>query len=179
MEPLRGGRLSKEPPPEVAKLWASMTTHRTPTEWALLWVWEHPEVSVVLSGMSSMQQITENLAVADRSGPGVLNPEELAVVDKISQAYRKLSPIPCTGCGYCLPCPNNVEIPRIFELYNDAIMYHDLIVARMFYAGRFGLKPEQRADQCIACEKCVEKCPQKIPIPEWLKKVHVFLDPKT
>jgi predicted aldo/keto reductase-like oxidoreductase len=178
MEPLRGGRLSKEPPQEVAKLWASVATHRSPTEWALLWVWEHPEVSVVLSGMSSMQQIIKNLAVADRCGPGVLTSDELAVVDKVSQAYRQLSPVPCTGCGYCLPCPNSVEISRIFELYNDAIMYDDPVIARMFYAGRFGLKPEQRANQCIACEKCIEKCPQKTSIPEWLKKVHEFLSPK-
>jgi predicted aldo/keto reductase-like oxidoreductase len=179
MEPMRGGRLSKEPPREVADLWASAATKRTPTEWALLWVWEYPEATVVLSGMSSMQQVTENLAVADRCGPGVLSSEELALVDKVRQAYRKLSPVPCTGCRYCMPCPNDVEIARIFEMYNDAIMYDDPILSRMFYSGRFGLKPEQRADQCIACETCLEKCPQKTPIPEWLKKAHEFLSPKT
>jgi predicted aldo/keto reductase-like oxidoreductase len=179
MEPLLGGRLSKEPPPEVAKLWASASTRRTPTEWALLWIWEHPEVSVVLSGMSSMQQITDNLAVADHSGPGVLTSDELALVDKVSQAYRQLSPVPCTGCGYCLPCANNVEISRIFEMYNDAIMYDDPEMSRRFYGGRFGLKPEQLADQCIVCEECIEKCPQKISIPEWLKKAHEFLIPQT
>jgi predicted aldo/keto reductase-like oxidoreductase len=178
MEPMRGGRLSKEPPQEVAKLWARTATYRSPTEWALLWVWEHPEVSVVLSGMSSMQQLTENLAVAERSGPGVLTSNELTVVEKVRQAYRKLSSVPCTGCGYCMPCPNNVEIPRIFELYNDAIIYNDPILSRMFYSGRFGLKPEQRADKCTACEECIEKCPQQIPIPEWLQKVHDFMCPK-
>lgn len=179
MEPLRGGRLSKKPPQEIAKLWASVKPQRTPSEWGLLWVWEHPEVSVVLSGMSSMQQIIENLAVAEWCGPGALTSKELSLVEKVSQAYRKLSPTSCTGCGYCLPCPNRVEIPRIFELYNDAIIYDDPGVAKLFYNGRFGLKPEQRADQCIACEECVEKCPQKIPIPEWLKKAHEFLNPKT
>jgi predicted aldo/keto reductase-like oxidoreductase len=108
-----------------------------------------------------------------------LSSDELALVDKVRQAYRKLSPVPCTGCRYCMPCPNNVEIARIFEMYNDAIMYDDPILSRMFYSGRFGLKPEQRADQCIACETCLEKCPQKTPIPEWLKKAHEFLSPKT
>lgn len=178
MEPLRGGRLSKKPPPEVTKLWASGTIQRTPAEWGLLWVWEHPEVSVVLSGMSSMQQVTENLNTADHCGPGALTSKELELVKKVSQAYRKLSPISCTGCGYCLPCPNTVEIPRVFELYNDAIMYDDPAVAKLFYNGRFGLKPEQRADRCCGCEICIEKCPQKIPIPEWLKKVHEFLNSK-
>jgi predicted aldo/keto reductase-like oxidoreductase len=179
MEPMRGGRLSKEPPREVADLWASAATKRTPTEWALLWLWEHPEISVVLSGMSSMQQVTENLAVADRCGPGVLSQEELALVDKVREAYRKLTPVPCTGCGYCLPCPNGVEIPRIFEIYNDGTIYDDPILSRFYYSGRFGLKTEQRADKCIICEQCIEKCPQNVPIPEWLKKAHEFLSPKT
>jgi predicted aldo/keto reductase-like oxidoreductase len=178
MEPIRGGRLSKTPPSEVAKLWASASTKRTPAEWALLWVWEHPEVSAVLSGMSSMQQVIENLSVADRSGPGVLTSEDLVLVDKVREAYRKLTPVPCTGCGYCLPCPNGVEIPRIFEIYSDATIYDDPILSRFYYSGRFGLKPEQRADQCIVCEKCVEKCPQNVPIPEWLKKAHEFLSPE-
>jgi predicted aldo/keto reductase-like oxidoreductase len=179
MEPMRGGRLSKEPPREVADLWASAAIKRSPTEWALLWLWEHPEISVVLSGMSSMQQVTENLAVADRCGPGVLSREELALVDKVREAYRKLTPVPCTGCGYCLPCPNGVEIPRIFEIYNDGTIYDDPILSRFYYSGRFGLKPEQRAEKCIICEKCIEKCPQNVPIPEWLKKAHEFLSPKT
>jgi predicted aldo/keto reductase-like oxidoreductase len=177
MEPMRGGRLSKEPPQEVAELWASAAAKRTPTEWALLWVWEHPEVSVALSGMSSMAQVIENLSVADRSGPGVLSSDELELVNRVSQAYRRLSPVPCTGCRYCIPCPNGVEIPRIFELYNDAIMYDDPFIGRLFYSGRFGLKPEQHADKCIACEECIEKCPQKTPIPEWLRKAHEFLSP--
>jgi hypothetical protein len=179
MEPLRGGRLTKEPPKEVAKLWDSAVTKRTPAEWGLLWVWEHPEISVVLSGMSSMQQVIENLAVANRSGPGVLKAEEMTIVGKVRRAYRKLSPVPCTACRYCMPCPNVVEIPRILELYNDAIMYNDPFLSRFFYDGRLGLKPEQRADMCKACEQCIEKCPQKIPIPEWLKKAHEFLGHKT
>jgi len=175
MEPIRGGRLSKQPPAEVASLWASARIKRTPAEWALLWVWEHPEVSVALSGMSNVQQLKENLATADKAGPGTLTREDMALIDRVRQAYRKLSPVPCTGCRYCMPCPNGVEIPRIFEMYNDAVMYDDPEMARRFYGGQFGIKPEQKADRCISCEQCVEKCPQKIRIPEWLKKAHEYL----
>jgi predicted aldo/keto reductase-like oxidoreductase len=179
MEPLRGGRLAKEPPKEVADIWASAPTRRSPAEWGLLWVWEHPEVSVVLSGMSAMPQVKENVAVAGRSGPGVLSPQEMALFDQVREAYRKLMPIPCTACRYCMPCPNNVDIPRIFELYNDAVMYDDPVMARMQYSGRMALKADQRADKCIECKECMEKCPQKIEVPDWLKKAHTYLLPKT
>jgi predicted aldo/keto reductase-like oxidoreductase len=179
MEPLRGGRLSKEPPKVVADIWSRASTRRSPVEWALLWVWEHPEVSVVLSGMSAMSQVSENLAIAGRSGPGVLTAEDMALADQVRRAYRKLSPVSCTGCRYCMPCPNNVEIPRIFEIYNDGVIYNDPTLAHMLYSGHFGIKPEQRADKCISCEQCVEKCPQKVAVPERLKEAHKFLSPKT
>jgi predicted aldo/keto reductase-like oxidoreductase len=179
MEPVRGGRLSKNPPAQILKLWDTSPVKRTPAEWALLWVWEHPEVSVALSGMSNMQQVIENLASADRSGPGVLTAADLALVGKVRETYKSLSPVPCTGCRYCVPCPNGVEIPRIFELYNDGVMYDDPEIARRFYGGPMvGMKPEQKADQCIECGECLEKCPQQIQIPEELKKAHEYLSPK-
>ena len=179
MEPLRGGRLAKEPPKEIADVWASATTKRTPAEWGLLWVWEHPEVSLVLSGMSATPQVTENVAIAGRSGPGALNAEELGLFDKVRKAYHKLMPVPCTACRYCMPCPSGVDIPKLFELYNDAVMYDDPVMARMQYSGRMGLKVEQRADKCTECRECVEKCPQHIEVPVELKKVHAHLLPKT
>jgi predicted aldo/keto reductase-like oxidoreductase len=177
MEPLRGGRLTK-PPASVANLWESAAQKRTPAEWGLLWVWNQPEVSLALSGMSTMEQVVENVAAAGRSGPGILTADELKLIDQAREEYKKLSPIPCTKCGYCLPCPNGVEIPTIFELYNEAIIYNDARTARFRYRGPNGLKEEQRADQCIECEECVEACPQQIPIPEWLKKAHLLLGPR-
>jgi uncharacterized protein len=178
MEPIRGGRLSKNPPSDIKKLWDTARVKHTPAEWALLWVWDHPEVSVVLSGMSSMQQLTENLDSANRSGPGVLTSEDLALVDRVREVYRKKSPVACTGCRYCMPCPNGVEIPRIFEMYSDAVIYDDPEIARRFYGGPFGVKPEQMADKCVECEQCLEKCPQKVAIPQELKKAHEYLTTK-
>ena len=178
MEPLRGGRLSKEPPEQAAKLWASARQKHTPSEWALRWVWNHSGVSVVLSGMSTMEHVVENVAIADRSGAGTLSADELALIDRVREAYRGLSPVLCTSCGYCMPCSNGVEIPRIFELYNDAIMYGDPTTSRGFYRGLGGLKEEQRADQCTECGDCVEACPQQIAVPEWLQKAHELLGPR-
>jgi uncharacterized protein len=179
MEPLRGGRLSKEPPPEVAAIWAKASVKRSPAEWALLWVWEHPEVTVALSGMSALEQVKENVAIAGRCGPGVLTAEDMALADQVRRAYRKLSPVSCTGCRYCDPCPNKVDIARIFEIYNDGVIYNDPKVARWQYSARFGVKPENRADKCANCGECVEKCPQKIAIPERLKEAQTYLMPGT
>jgi predicted aldo/keto reductase-like oxidoreductase len=177
MEPLRGGRLTRKPPEPVARLWASAPQKRTQAEWGLLWVWNHPEVSVVLSGMSTMEQVVENVAIANHAIPDMLSAEDLELIERVQKAYRKLIPIPCTACGYCMPCANGVQIPRILELYNDAFMYEDVPVGRFLYAGKFGLKEDERADRCLDCGDCVEACPQNIPITEWLKKAHVLLGP--
>ncbi|MFC1864613.1 aldo/keto reductase [Chloroflexota bacterium] len=179
MEPIRGGKLSLEPPEQVAKVWETASVKRSPAEWALQWVWNQPEISLALSGMSKMEHVVENVAAAERSGPGTLTAEDLSVIDRVREAYRGLSPIPCTNCGYCMPCPNGVEIPRIFQLYNDAIMYNDLQTAKNRYTagGPMGLTEEQRADQCIECRECMEACPQGVEVPDWLTKVHAELAP--
>ena len=177
MEPLRGGGLAKDPPVQVAKVLKSALQKRTPVEWALLWVWNQPEVSVVLSGMSALEHVVENVAVADRSRSGILTEDELVLIDGLREAYRGLSPVPCTGCGYCMPCPDGVEIPTILQLYNEAVMYDDLPAARFRYGGPGGLKEEQRANNCSECGECTEACPQSIPISDWLKKVHHVLGP--
>jgi predicted aldo/keto reductase-like oxidoreductase len=178
MEPLRGGRLAKEPPEQVAKVWSNAPQKRSPAEWGLLWVWNQPEVSLALSGMSAMEQVVENVAAAEQSGPGTLTANELTVIDRVREAYRGLSPIPCTNCGYCMPCPNGVEIPSIFQIYNETITYDDPRTGRFRYRGPNGLKEEQQADQCIECDECLEACPQEIPIPEWLEKAHKLLGPR-
>jgi len=178
MEPLRGGMLGKEPPEIVASIWESTPRKLKPVEWAFDWIWNQPEISVALSGMSTMEQVKEDIEIADRSGPGMLTADELEMIDRVREAYRSLRPIPCSNCKYCMPCPSGVEIPRIFQIYNDAVMYDDMRVGRLMYGGPFGVQPDQRADRCTECEECLEKCPQNVPIPEWLKKVHDELKPE-
>jgi len=173
MEPLRGGQLTQTPPGPVATLWAEASAERSPADWALQWLWNQPEVSLCLSGMSAMKHVEENLASADRARVGSLTPEELALVDRVRDAYRALSPIPCTSCRYCMPCPNGVAIPRIFTIYNDLKMYGDERRARMGY--NHFMKPEERADRCVECGVCESACPQQIKIIDWLKKTHSVL----
>jgi predicted aldo/keto reductase-like oxidoreductase len=176
MEPLRGGRLAKDPPPKpVADVIASAPRRMSNVAWALHWIWSQPEISVVLSGMSTMQQVVDNVRIAGESRPGFLSSADLKVIAKIQAAYKSLCPVPCTYCRYCLPCPNDVEIPRVFQLYNDAVMYDDIKSGQFMYNAPFGISPDQRADKCIECGECLEKCPQNIDIPEWLKKAHAAL----
>jgi len=173
MEPLRGGQLAQKPPEEVASVWESAGAQRSPVEWALRWIWSYPEVSMILSGMSTMEQVQENVAIAERAGNTRLNQQELALIDRVRQSYQDLRPIPCTGCRYCMPCENGVEIPGIFSLYNELAMYKDTRIVSFRYGnGPWAIKPNQNAANCIECGKCSEACPQHIAISTWLKKVH-------
>lgn len=172
MEPLRGGLLARNVPPAVQAIWDSASRRRAPADWALQWVWNHPEVSVVLSGMSTMEQVEQNIVSASQSGPGTLTDAELELFDRVREKYRELGRIPCTDCRYCLPCPNGVNIPRVFEIYNEAKIYGDEEVARGSYSW---LDEKERADLCVECGECLDKCPQQIQIPEWLAKAHELL----
>ena len=175
MEPLRGGQITNKVPQTVADLWRSATRRRTPADWALQWIWNHSEVSVLLSGMTTMQHVIENLDSADRSGVGILSEEELILIDKVREEYRRLVPIPCTNCKYCMPCPNSVEIAAIFEYYNDAIIYGNSRTPRFLYRN---LAKDKQAPNCVECFECEEKCPQGISISEQLKKAHAWLAEK-
>jgi predicted aldo/keto reductase-like oxidoreductase len=120
--------------------------------------------------MSTMTHVIENVTSAGRSGVGTLSDAEMALFTEARVSYEALSPIPCTDCKYCLPCPSGVNIPRVFEIYNDLMMYGDKRRATMVY--EMFMKPEERADLCTECGECLDKCPQLIQIPDWLAKAH-------
>lgn len=184
MEPLRGGLLAgnagqrqgRGVPAPIQALWDKAPIRRSPAEWALQWLWHQPEVSVVLSGMSTLAQVQENLAYAARSGPGLLSAEELALVAQARDQYRRLAPIPCTDCRYCLPCPNGVNIPDVFDVYNQAMMFDAPEHARFVYA--HWVPEAERGDKCLACGECETKCPQHIAIVEWLERADRYLAAK-
>ena len=176
MEPLRGGRLAKNPPPPaVAEVFARSGRDWTPANWALQWVWNQPEVSLLLSGMSTMEQVEQNLVSAGQSSPNSLTPEDLAVIEQARLAREALAPIPCTHCEYCLPCPSGVAIPSVFEIYNEALMYDELRRGQNAY--KFDIKDENKADCCVECGTCETLCPQQIEIISWLKNDHANLPP--
>ncbi|MEE4274727.1 MAG: aldo/keto reductase [Thermoleophilia bacterium] len=180
MEPLRGGQLAR-PTPAAEEAWAAGLAELrsagrrppdSPVEWALRWLWDQPEVALLLSGMSTLEQVEQNLTFADRAGVGLMTLEEQAVIARVRDAYRESTPIPCTGCKYCLPCPNKVAIPDILDLYNDAVAYADVEGARTRYTW---LDEETRAQACTACGECEDRCPQGIAIAGWLEKAQSFL----
>jgi hypothetical protein len=173
MEPLRGGGLAGKVPDDIQAVWGKNTAQRTPAEWALRWVWNHPQVSVVLSGMNSVQQVEDNCRTADKSYPNSFTQEELEVVDQVRQMYRERIEVDCTGCGYCLPCPNGVNIPRIFSIYNARSMFGDKRWSHLMYT--MSTNETERADNCVQCGECEEKCPQDIPVMDKLAEAHHVL----
>ncbi|MEN6342703.1 MAG: aldo/keto reductase [Methanospirillum sp.] len=177
MEPLRGGMLAANLPAEAERLYRQSGLDRSPAEWALRWVWNHPEVTVVLSGMNDERHIAENLATCEDALPGSMTADELATVDAVADAYRRLMKVGCTGCAYCMPCPAGVNIPQCFSLYNTHAMASrraDRFMARGMYGmNLMGGMAGERADAslCRDCGRCAKACPQRIAIPSELKKV--------
>ena len=169
-EPLRGGWLTKEPPELVARVWNSAPRNLTLAEWGLHWVWNHPEVAAVVCDMGTIEQVIENAASADRAEADSLTVPEEVLISQVREAYRKLKPIPCTACRGCMPCSQGVDVPRIFELYNDAIMYGDIETARSIYRAE-----KHSIDDCIECGVCVDACGWRIDILDWLEKAHQLL----
>jgi len=176
MEPLRGGNLGlPTAPPAVAGIWDEARTKRAPVEWALRWVWNHPEVTLLLSGMNEEAHIKQNLAIAGQAHADSLTSEELDMVDRVARKYQELMQVGCTGCGYCMPCPAGVKIPNCFDFFNKMHMFGNVEEAKFMYAafgsGLTGGNQPGFASQCVACGECLEKCPQHIAIPEVLERV--------
>jgi predicted aldo/keto reductase-like oxidoreductase len=168
MEPLRGGVLARETA-ETKKIWASGGQSRAAAEWGLRWLWNHPEITVVLSGMSTMQQLRDNVSSACDGRPSSLTPEEMAVYEEIKIFYRSRMKIPCTKCRYCMPCMAGVEIPECFSAFNDASVYHDTAGAKFSYDAFTGFGGD--ASRCQDCGVCESLCPQQLPIRKHLQEV--------
>ena len=169
MEPLRGGRLV-DPPAKIQEIWDEAETERSPADWSLQWLWNQPQVSLVLSGMSTLDQVQENLASADKSGIGSLTVNDLQLVTHVKETYHDMALIPCTRCNYCLPCPEGVDIPRILKIYNDGIMYDKVETSKTDY--NLWVPAVAKGDNCVVCGECEEQCPQDIPISDWMAQIH-------
>lgn len=178
MEPLRGGSLAGIVPPEVQAVWNKAKKRRTAAEWALKWVWNHPEVTLLLSGMNDETHLEENLRSAGESAPGCLSRDDLALIDEVRKIYRRLMKASCTGCRYCMPCPVGVNIPTCFEAWNNLHLFGDKKAASFLYTTRCGGVSDAPglASQCIKCGKCSSKCPQNLNIPVLLDGVKKDLE---
>jgi len=172
MEPLRGGKLATHLPDQVKKAFAHSNPDRSPAEWALRWVWNHPEVNVVLSGMNDEAQLAENIRIAGEAMPNSLSADELQVFEQVKKVLLDKIKIPCTACGYCMPCPSGVNIPSCFSSYNDKYLFRNQ-PARLKYmqnVGTISANPAN-ASRCTGCGKCEIHCPQNIAIRAQLKTV--------
>jgi predicted aldo/keto reductase-like oxidoreductase len=173
MEPMRGGALAA-PPQAVRAAFAKYPTPRLPYEWALRAVLDRQEVSLVLSGMGSVNQIWENAAIASSAGANTLTKPETAVLGEARKLYKERERVSCTGCGYCKPCPAGVDIPEVFSMYNAASMFDTRHATGAWYKASL-LADGHGADKCVRCGECLSKCPQGIAIPDRLEEAQAFL----
>jgi len=178
MEPIKGGKLAN-PTPEVEKILEKASIKRTPVDWALQFLWNMPEVTVVLSGMGSYQMVEENLNSASNSGIGLLSSEESETIEQFAKAFQKVIVIPCTACGYCMPCPSGVNIPGNLSFANELSWGRERKPLENWYNMFAGSEKELKekpgegnASFCTKCGECLDKCPQSIDIPTELEKIN-------
>jgi predicted aldo/keto reductase-like oxidoreductase len=171
MEPLRGGFLVRQVPDEPLKLLKSVRPDWSLPAWGLNWVWNQPEVSVVLSGMSDMAQVDENLALAEKYQDNYFTAQDENTIGQVRDFFKRRLKADCTGCGYCLPCPTGVEIPKNLSFLNQYYLFDgDETKERCRYFYNIQINEEERAVNCVACGQCEEKCPQHLDIPGFLSQ---------
>lgn len=173
MEPLRGGSLTNSVPKDIKGLWDSCDTKRTPAAWAFDYLYNQEGVDLVLSGMGTTEQVSENYAVANAAYCGMLSDKEQNLIKSVADTYRARIQNNCTDCGYCMPCEFGVNIPRTFKLYNQSSMFDDQTTYKVHY---HQMPKESRADQCTACGQCEDKCPQNISIINDLKSLSAYFE---
>ena len=176
MEPLRGGRLATGLPKEAVEEMKKVAPERSPAEWGLRWLFDQEEVTVVLSGMNTTEMVEENIRIASQSGVHCVTEEERLVYKKIKKILNEKVKVPCTGCGYCMPCPKGVDIPGIFRCYN--VRYTDgFMKAEKEYMMCTTMRSKRsNASLCISCGKCESHCPQEIAIRQELKNAKKVLE---
>jgi predicted aldo/keto reductase-like oxidoreductase len=171
MEPLRGGSLVDALPRDAIRAFESAHVQRSPAEWALRWLWNQSEVTCVLSGMNGMDMLEENITVASDAGAGALDKRDLGVISQAKDALLAVGAVPCTGCGYCMPCPAGVDIPTCLSCLNDAAL-EDWMSGLKGYLMQTAMKSQpQIASRCNQCGRCEAKCPQRIEIRKELQRI--------
>ncbi|MBQ9196936.1 MAG: aldo/keto reductase [Clostridia bacterium] len=176
MEPLRGGKLVNGLSRETQRIFEETQPRRSPADWALRWIWNHPEVTVVLSGMNDTAQVEENCRIASESLPGHLSGEELKLYDRVLDAMKKGMKVGCTGCGYCQPCPKGVNIPTCFSTYNASYVDGLFTGMKEYMMCTTLRKVRSNAGLCVRCGKCEQHCPQHIAIRDVLDNVKKRLE---
>jgi predicted aldo/keto reductase-like oxidoreductase len=170
MEPLKGGKLANSPE-EINKIWDESEIKRTTPEWALKYLYSLSGISVVLSGMSTLDQLKENIVITAKAD--ILDEKDLGLIDRAEKIYRSRIKVGCTSCNYCMPCPSGVKIPNVFELYNNKSVYGTVTESKKAYNDLLNTKAS--AKECIECGLCEKACPQNLSIISLLKEAHIDL----
>ena len=176
MEPLRGGKLVNRLPQKALEEFANHPMKRTPAQWALRWLWNQKEVTCVLSGMNSMEMLADNVQTASTTEVGEFGPQEEAMLNRVVAAINANMKVGCTGCGYCMPCPKNVDIPGAFAAYNRMASEGKFAGLKEHFMCSAARQDSTAAYNCIGCGKCEAHCPQHIPIRQELKNVAKSLE---
>lgn len=174
MEPLLGGRLADRLPDRARRIIDAAATPElaTPAAWGLSWVWDHPEVTMLLSGMNAPEQIDENAALAERALPGSLAPAQHEVIARVVEEFERTNRVPCTGCNYCMPCPQGINIPGCFSAYNASYAHGWFTgLSQYFTASAIRTSEPKLVSNCVRCGACARHCPQHIDIPARLEEV--------
>ena len=169
MEPLKGGRLTDAVPDQVQKIWNEAPVNRPPVEWAFKWLAARPEVTTILSGMSSMEQLDQNIRLFSKEDLPDLTSGELARIERVAEVYRGLIKYGCTECRYCMPCPSGVAIPRLIRFINDWNAYEKNPSLKEEYLT--WMDETEHASNCVRCGHCEEHCPQKLPIMDIMGEI--------
>ena len=176
MEPLRGGRLVNMLPEAARKLMAAFPVKRTPAQWGFRWLWDQKEVTVVLSGMNSMEMVQENIETAKSVQVGVMSQQEHDLLAQVVKAIHSNMKVGCTGCGYCMPCPKGVDIPGTFSAYNRRYAESWFSAMKEYFMCTTLRKNSAAASNCVKCGKCEKHCPQNIPIRDKLQEATKVLE---
>ena len=176
MEPLRGGRLVNNLPPDAVKAFQDSEKKRSPAEWAFRWLWNQEEVTCVLSGMNSLEMVEENVRSADEARPGEFTEADFALIEKVKSAINARMKVGCTGCRYCMPCPHHVDIPGTFAAYNRRYTDGKFMGWKEYFMCTALRKNSTGAGMCVQCGRCEAHCPQQIPIREKLKEAKKELE---
>jgi predicted aldo/keto reductase-like oxidoreductase len=174
MEPLKGGKLTDVLPQSIRDFWAKAPVQRTPAEWALRWSADFPEVLTILSGMTTMEQVEENIRILDQADPDSLTEDEHKLIQTVADEYNKLIKYSCTACRYCMPCPVKIDIPDIIGRYNDWFVYEGN--EKIMQDFRMWVPADGRPSVCKDCKACEEHCPQQLPVSEIMQKAKAVFE---
>lgn len=180
MEPLLGGRLAGKLPTEAFRVFeqAGDAELKSSVDWALAWVWSHPQITMLLSGMAAPEQVDQNVRVANLANPGCMDEKRMRAIVRVQEIFEAANRVPCTGCNYCMPCPRGINIPGCFSAYNASFAHGWFTgVQQYFTASAIRTSAPKLVSNCVYCGACTRHCPQGIDIPARLQDVGRRLTP--